>query len=320
MLDLQHIPSQFGNADVQKFIGDSNAVGQTWRPWYKPRGKTMLHIFALGQGGGGGNSNVGAASAMAGAGGGGSGGQTIITIPLSLIPDVLWVSAGRGGPVTPQGTTTAQPTFATYVVTQMPTAVGAPSANTVLLIANGGASGGGSITTNPGALGTAGAIATNSTMPVGWAFSNLALAGQAGTAGTAVATQPTAIAYPTTGLLCTGGTGGAGLGAAASAGAAGGAITAISGVNQMPGNAAGTAGGASTSGGHGSAGYWNGWIYTGGSGGGSGGTSAATSGGNGGSARQAFGCGGGGAGSGFTGGTPALGGAGGPSLVIFTCW
>ena len=54
MLDFGHLPSSVGNADVQRFIGDSATVGQTWRPWYKPRGKSMMHIFALGQGGGGG--------------------------------------------------------------------------------------------------------------------------------------------------------------------------------------------------------------------------------------------------------------------------
>jgi len=320
MLDLGNFPASTGATDVQRFIGDSATVGQTWKTWVKPRGKSMVHIFALGQGGGGGSSNVGVASTMAGGGGGGSGGQTVLLMPLALLPDTLFISAGRGGAPTATGTTAAQATFSTYITTQMPSAVGAPVANTVLLIANGGASGGGASGATIGALGTAGAIATNVTMPIGWAFSQLALAGLAGTAGTTAATQPTALAYPTTGLLCTGGCGGAGVGAAASAGAAGGAITAISGVRQMIGSPAGAAGTASTSGGNGSAGYFNGWIWTGASGGGSGGTSAATSGGTGGDARQAYGCGGGGAGGGFTGGTAASGGFGGPSLIIITCW
>ena len=91
MPDLFHLPD--------------NAVNQQWfyytgefRMWSKPSGVTMLHILAIGGGaGGGGGFSAGAATQA----GGGSAGVTasVVTalVPMSFVPDTLYVLVGAGG-------------------------------------------------------------------------------------------------------------------------------------------------------------------------------------------------------------------------------
>lgn len=313
MLDLSHLPVNTGASDVQVFYGSSTAAGNDWITWVKPRGKSMIDILLLGKGGDGGTGVVGANSTAGGGGGGGSGGQTRLTMPLALLPDVLYFSlAGRS----------ATTTLASYVAIspRLAAGAGAPTVNDTLMIANGGGNGGNASGGTGGAAGAAGAIATAGTMPLGWAFA-LALAGQAGIIGGAAVSGGN-LTLPVTGLLVTGGTGGGGLPAAAAAGTSGGNIT---GAGQFPtinggaGSATATApaafgttgfqpipkllylmggtGGAST---HGTA---------------TGAGLAQSTGGDG-----APGCGGGGMGGALTASSAGAVGRGGVALAVVTCW
>ena len=222
MLDLLHIPVSTGAAEVTQLFGTNTVAGSDFVPWFKPRGKTMINIALFGKGGNGGAGVIGAASTAAGGGGGGSGGQTILEMPLALLPDILYFSlAGRSGVTT----------LASYVSTtpKLTAGAGAPVANDTLMIANGGGNGGNASGATAGIAGTAGAIATNATMPLGWGFA-ISLAGQAGIIAGTTSTAANLI-LPLTGLLVTGGTGGGGLPAAATAGTHGGNIT---GAGQFP--------------------------------------------------------------------------------------
>jgi hypothetical protein len=317
VLDLSHLASRFGAADVQIFLGGGPvAAGGDWFTWTKPRGKSMVDILLIGHGGNGGLGVVGAASTAGGGGGGGSGGQSRLTMPLHLLPDTLSISL-VGHAVTT--------TLASYVALgpKLTAGVGAPVVNDTLIYANGGGNGGNASGGTGGAAGAAGAIATVGNMPLGWAFASV-LAGQAGIVGNNTGAGA-ALTLPVTGLLVTGGTGGAGLGAGGAGGSAGGAFTVA---GRFPPHAGGVGGSAATtpptdgSGGYQPLpplGYWYG-----GTGGGSTHGSAtgaglyASLGGHGGP-----GCGGGGNGGALTGTTarssPDLG-RGGPAICIITCW
>lgn len=313
-IDVGYFPKSTGSADVYYFQGTSTAAGGDWITWERPRGKGMIDILLVGKGGNGGAGAVGAASTAAGGGGGGSGGQTRLVMPLALLPDYLFISLAG---------VSATTTIASYIALslKLTAGAGATTVNDTLMIANGGANGGNAAGATPGAVGAAGGIATVGAMPLGWAFSPVPLAGQAGIIGTAAAAGGN-LALPLTGLLVTGGASGAGVGAAASTGSAGGAIT---GAGLFPTIAGGAAAGSQTAPpGNGLAGFRPvpGLMYgLGGSGGGStGGASTGAGlvqsrGGDG-----APGCGGGGGGGAFTGSTTATGGLGGPAFCVITVW
>lgn len=311
-LDVLHLPSQTGGSDVQIFTGNSLTAGTSWRTWEKPRGKSMVNIVLIGKGGNGGLGAVGNNSTAAGGGGGGSGAQTSITIPASLIPDVLFLSLAA------QSTTT----LVSYVCVGAPI-VGSPW-NNVLLVAQGGGNGGNASGATPGAVGAAGAIATVATMPLGWRYSELSLVGQAGIIG-GVAVAGANITIPVTGLWVTGGAGGGGLPATAATGTVGGNIT---GSGIFVSNLAPPATSvATTPPANGSNGYQpvnNLMYFYGGAGAGSTHGSATTTGlvaavgGFGG-----YGCGGGGNGGALTGTTARAAGdvgMGGSAICIITCW
>jgi hypothetical protein len=95
MLDLQHIPS-YTNPKFQVFYAGGTT---TWQTWTKPKGCSMIHIFALGAGGGGGSGGVNnSAGNRFGNSGGGAGGIMSAFIPANLIPDILYIQVGKGGP------------------------------------------------------------------------------------------------------------------------------------------------------------------------------------------------------------------------------
>lgn len=310
MLDFQPLAANPISERVE-FFGNTVAVGVTWQIWNKPKGKTVAYIMAFGSGGGGGTGVVGLNSASAGGGGGGSSGQTSLILPLTMLPDILYISAPIGG--TGAG-------IATYVSIHPST-----TANHVVCIANGGGVGGNAAAGTGGAAGAAGAIATNATMPLGWGYSNLALAGQAGIIGGA-AIAGAALTLPLTGLLTTGGTGGGGLPAAAAVGTAGGSFTvpaAPSPYPPQPGGTGGTAGTTPPTLGS------NGWMVMnnlfysyGGTGGGSthgtatGAGAVQAKGGDG----ANMGAGGGGMGGALTGSVAAVQSKGGSGYVSIICW
>lgn len=317
MLDLGHIPSESGASDVQIFYGNSPAVGQMWQTWAKPRGKTMLDILLIGKGGNGGTGVVGANSTAAGGGGGGSGAQTRLTIPLALLPDILYLSLAGQSATAP---------LASYITIQ-PTQVGGgglPIANNVLASAGGGGNGGAGTGAVGGTGPTGTAAGSAASMPLGWAYAT-SLAGMTGSVGGTTGNAPTLTqsVSSVTGLLVTSGTGGGGLPAAASTGSLGGAFTANGAFPlRAPASAVISA---TVPPGNGENGYQPIpkllYLYGGIGGGSTHGTATGAGlvqsvGGNG-----AYGCGGGGNGGALTGSTAASTvGQGGAAIAILTCW
>jgi hypothetical protein len=277
----------------------------------------MLDILLIGKGGNGGSGVIGTNSTAGGGAGGGSGSQTRLLIPLALLPDVLYLSlAGMSGVSGISSYITIQPSLAA--------GGGAPVANNVLAIANGGGNGGNASAGTGGTAGTAGAIATAATMPLGWAYAT-ALAGLAGIAGGAAVAGAAFVQSATaiTGLFVTPGTGGGGLPAAAATGTLGGAFTANGAFPlRIPQAAVATATVPPSNGENGFQPIPKLLYLYGGIGGGSTHGTALTTGlvqsigGNG-----AYGCGGGGNGGALT-ATPtaATTGKGGSSIAILTCW
>ena len=91
------------NADVQIFKCNCPSTVTTtpvyqWTEWKKPRGKTMVAMWALGAGGGGGcGATATAGTAAAGGGGGGTGAVARCIFPAQLVPSVLYIAVGAGG-------------------------------------------------------------------------------------------------------------------------------------------------------------------------------------------------------------------------------
>ena len=310
MLDLLHLPTSTGHAEVYEFRGTATSSGTGWVTWAKPRGKTMFNILLIGPGGNGGTGVIGSVSTAAGGGGGASGNQVSLTGPLLFLPDLLFLSiphAGVGG-------------GATSYISVMPNT----TTNHLLAMATGGGNGGNASGATAGAAGAAASINTIAQQPLAGISDPFFLAGQAGIiGGTTVAGG--ALTLPTTGLIVTGGTGGAGLGASASAGTAGGAFTVPASPSVFPAHQGGLGTATATvppgSGERGFT-YFNGLRYFyGGTGGGSthgsatGAGLAQSSGGDG-----APGCGGGGMGGALTASTAGVVGKGGEGYCIITCW
>ena len=188
MLDLNHLPKP-QNGYIDYFY----STGTSWVTWEKPRGISMIHITCFGAGAGG----AGGGASGNGGSGGGSGGQTTLLIPAYVLPDILYVSVGRGG----AGGIT-NPSFPSII---QPGSDGSSSvvsiaqstdAIYVVCFANGGSG-----STNGGAFGAAQATSSNALMSFSGFF--FALAGQDGGFPNSAN-----ITYPTTGLLVSGGAGG----------------------------------------------------------------------------------------------------------------
>lgn len=313
MLDFQHILAPTGASDVQIFYGTSTAEGGDWLTWIKPRGKTMIDILLVGKGANGGSGVIGANSTAAGGGGGGSGGQTRLTMPLALLPDVLYLSL--------MGIVTGSQLRSFITLSpRLAAGPGVPIVNDTLMMAYGGTIGGNAAGATAGSAGIAGAIATVGLMPLGWYYS-VAIAGQAGIIGGTTVSAAN-LTLPVTGLLVTGGTGGGGLPATATAGTVGGSFT-VAGMFAAHNAPAATAV-ATTPPGIAAGGYYPVPKLLYGYGGlGSGSTHGSASGGGlvqtaGGCG--APGCGAGGMGGALTGSSAAVIANGGFSFAVFTCW
>jgi len=298
MLNVLGLPKP-QNGYIDYFSGDAASAATSWRTWEKPRGISMIHITCFGAGGGGGGGN---SVNQLGGGGGGSGGQTILLIPAHVLPDILYVSPGKGGDGTTVFEGTGGSATASYVSI-------APSTDAIYLacFANAGSSG-----SSTG--GNAGAVATQASALMSYQGFFFALAGQSGGGGSGTRN----ITYPATGLLVSGGAGGGSGGSFTSSGF-GGRITAptqssLSFFSTRSGGTDGT----SNPGADGIS-LFQPLLSTGGAGGGGQGATGIAlngSGGNGG-----FGSGGGGvgnAGGSINAGTS--GGKGGDGLVIIQCF
>lgn len=293
-------------ADVWWFTGNATVQSSDWVAWKKPKNRSMISIFLVSNGGGGGNGVIGASSSAGGGGGGGSSGQTIVTMPLALLPETLWLSIAIG-------------TNGTGFRSQVAVSPFGNSEETIAS-ASGGTQGGNASGGTQGSGGGGGAAAVVSAMYLGFAFAQV-LAGQTGTNG-GTAGNATALTLPATGIHVTGGMGGAGCGGSGTAGAG---VTLPTPPTLFPNHIGGAAPANSTSPpGNGSSGYQVtqlGAYFYGGTGGGSthgsatGGGLVQSSGGNGG-----YGCGGGGMGGALTGSSAGVKSFGGNGLCIITCW
>jgi hypothetical protein len=78
-------------ANVQTFIGSSNATGRINYTWIKPQGASFVFFLLIGGGGAGGTTDGSAAT-----GGGGSGAVTTCMVPAFLIPDQLTMLPDTG--------------------------------------------------------------------------------------------------------------------------------------------------------------------------------------------------------------------------------
>ena len=299
MLDILNLPKP-QNGYIDYFSGDVPVgITTTWRTWEKPRGISMIHITCFGAGGGGGG---GSSVNQLGGGGGGSGGQTILLIPAHVLPDILYVSPGRGGVGANTFAGGGGDGSASYVSI-------APSTDTIYLACYANAGGGGS---SSGGFGANVAEQANALMSFQGFF--FALAGQSGQNGSGVRN----ITYPATGLLVSGGAGGGSGGSFTSSGF-GGSITAPtqSSLSFFSTRSGGTDG--TSNRGPDGISLFQPLLSTGGAGGGGQGATGIAlngSGGNGG-----FGSGGGGvgnAGGSINAGTSS--GKGGDGLVIIQCF
>lgn len=290
MIDMFGHPPE----SIQIFRNTNNG----WATWKKPRGFTMVHFLAIGSGAGGGG---GATSATGGGGGGGgSSGHVRLTVPIALLPDVLYIQVPNGGAGGAIGGAGSGGGIAWVCIAPNVTATNV-LITTAAVAAGGGAAG---TAGGGGAGGAAATIALAASMPLGtaWGFTGL-LAGQAGTAGGAAGANGGAQTIPTTGGITMGGTGGGGH---AGGGTFGGDITAITGSflsNNKPVRAGANDGGTLQ--------LWKPFFSYPGMGGG--GVAIAHKGGKG-----AIGSGGGGGGGGST--TGAVGGEGGEGIVIAIHW
>ena len=298
MLDVLNLPKP-QNGYIDYFFGDAATAATSWRTWEKPRGINMIHITCFGGGSGGGG---GIGVNQQGGGGGGSGGQTTLLIPAHVLPDILYVSPGKGGAGASTFGSPGSSGTASFVSIAPSTA-----AIYVACFANGSI---GAAAGNTGGDPAVVAAQTSALMSSQGFF--FALAGQRGS------TVAASITYPTTGLLVSAGAAG-GPGGSFTSNGFGGNITAPTQASiTFFSNILGSADGTDIPGSNGIS-LFQPLLSTGGAGGGGRGATANAlngSGGNGG-----FGSGGGGVGNagGFiNAGTSA--GKGGDGLVIIQCF
>ena len=285
MIDVSYFQNSTSNTQIFQ-------SGGTWQTWIKPRNAKTVNLFVVGAGSGGGGGFQAATGNKSGGGGGANGGFVKLTIPASILPDILYILPGTGGSRGTGGATgivTAGGAATKSFVTLSPDT--GSTSNIVCTSGNVAAQGGSAGSTVAGAGGAVETIATIANM----VFANL---------GTFLATAASSAG----GSSLVNGTGAAVNGFTVSAGGGGGAGTGggLTGAGPFPTIAVTPI---NTSGTGGLIFYKPIFGITGGRGGGGG-----TTGGNGGDG--APGCGGGGGGGGIT--SAGNGGRGGDGFVIIT--
>jgi hypothetical protein len=209
MLDYLHLPKQ-QNGNIDYFPGFSDTDGGSWVVWEKPKGIQMIRITCIAGGGGGGSGfSSNTTTNRGGGGGGGSSAISIVTIPAYVLPDILYVSSGVGGPggaANPATANLGSDGIRSYVCIAQDTGV-----IYRVCYADSGKAGTTAPTSVPagGTGGAAGSVATIADMLLASYGIRNFIVGQTGTAGSALGTGVNQN-YPTTGLLLSGGTGGSG--------------------------------------------------------------------------------------------------------------
>lgn len=313
MIDVFNIVDD--SAKKQVFYAVSSGSTQ-WQTWQKPNGAKMVHIYVLGGGAGGGGGRTGAVNTGGGGGGGGSTAISIGLFPACMLPDILYISVGKGG-IGGSANTAGGNGELSYV------SVSASTNTTAVLMQSGeaAATGGGAGTSS-----LAGSAGVASTI---WVYTNdiWSQLGQisaiAGTNGTAGGSTSGAGVNLTLGLSVSGGAGGGGESSTSSSFKGGDILSTMYGFTTLTGGVANAADNTI----NGAVGYTYSFpsfnsstrgpmLFTGGAGGGG----ANTSGRNGGrGGNGSFGSGGGGGGAAYQ-GTGGTGGDGGGGLVMITSW
>jgi hypothetical protein len=209
MLDYLHLPKQ-QNGNVDYFAGFSDVNGASWVAWEKPKGIQMIRITCIGGGAGGGSGfSSNTTGSRGGGGGGGSGAISIVTIPAYVLPDILYVSSGTGGPGASANPADGTANIGIQGVDSYVCI--APDIGVIYRIcrANGGNAGAPAATSTAGGDGgSAGSISALTNMLLACYGTRNFIVGQAGGAGSTGSNA--GVTYPTTGLLVSGGCGGNG--------------------------------------------------------------------------------------------------------------
>ena len=204
MLDLNHLPKT-GNGNIDYFYNTGGT--SSWITWEKPKRIHTIVITCIGGGGGGRSGWCLDTTGRSGGAAGGSGGFTRVIIPAMVLPDVLYVSVGRGGAGGASATVSGTANLGSAGSGSYVSIAPSTAAIYLACFANGG---GGGITTGAGtnAGGLAAVVATQANCLMSGLGQFFALAGQTGSQGTTAGGQ--SITYPTTGLLLSGGGAGSG--------------------------------------------------------------------------------------------------------------
>jgi len=313
MIDIFNLPSNTANNQVFHAVSSGSTQ---WQTWQKPNGAKMVYFYVLGGGGGGGSGRTGAVNTGGGGGGGGSTSISMGLFPACMLPDILYVSVGKGGTGGANNTNGGSGELS-YICISASTNVNSILMQSGEVAAGGGGTGTSSLRGDGGLAGTV------------WVYTNdiwsqlgqiSAIAGQAGSNGGSTAGAGVNLALT---LPVSGGAGGGGESSNASSFKGGDITSTMYGFTTLVGGTQDVT--ASTV--NGTAGYTYSFptfntstrgpmLFTGGAGGGG----VNTSGRNGGAGGiGSFGSGGGGGGAAY-GGTGGRGGNGGNGLVIIVSW
>jgi len=313
MIDIFNLPSNENSSKI--FYALSHGSTQ-WQTWQKPNGAKMVHIYILGGGGGGGSGRTGGINTGGGGGGGGSSAISIGLFPACMLPDILYVSVGKGGTGGVSNTAGTDGELS-YV------GISASTNTTSVLMQSGGAGSGGGGTGTSSLAGSGGIASTI------WTYTNniwpqlgqiSAIVGTAGTNGGSTSSAGVNLTISST---VSGGAGGGGESSSVTSYKGGDVLSTLYGFTTLTGGVLNAAD--STI--HGKGGYTYSFpssnsstrgpmFFTGGAGGGAANTSARNGGAGG---IGSFGCGGGGGGAAYQ-GTGGSGGNGGGGLVMITSW
>lgn len=90
MIDVSYFQNSTSNTQIFQ-------NGNTWQTWIKPRNAKTVNFFVVGAGAGGGGGRQLASGNKSGGSGGANGGFVKLTVPASILSDILYILPGTGG-------------------------------------------------------------------------------------------------------------------------------------------------------------------------------------------------------------------------------